>query len=174
MSLNHLHRLCFTLLAAAVPLPASSPSAYAQTGIYAQVTGQSNDLNTSSGWFWGATFGLYKDRYSAGPVHLGADFRGAILKHDQAQFSSGLGGLRLTVVPHVIPFKVYAEALGGVGIVTNGNTATHAQYQLNGGVEYTILPRIDWRVAEIAYNGFSGTGTGNPIALSSGIVFRLP
>ena len=174
MALIKVRRLCFTLLAAALPLLAYAPTAQAQTGIYAQFTGQSNDLNSSNGWFWGATFGFYRDRHSVGPVHLGLDFRGAILKHDQAQFDSGLGGLRLTIVPHVIPFKIYAEALGGAGIVSDGPTSTHAQYQVNGGLEYTILPRIDWRVAEIAYNGYSGTGAGNPVGLSSGLVFRLP
>ncbi|SEC45684.1 hypothetical protein [Terriglobus roseus] len=174
MALKTVRRLFSTLCIASLPLLAYSTAAQAQTGIYAQFTGQSNDLNSSSGWFWGATFGFYQDRHSVGPVHLGVDFRGAILKHDQAQFDSGLGGLRLTVVPHVVPFKIYAEALGGVGIVSNGPTNTHAQYQVNGGLEYTILPRIDWRVAEIAYNGYSGTGTGNPVGLSSGLVFRLP
>lgn len=151
----------------------AAPVAHAQTGIYLQFTGQSNDLN-SNGWFYGPTFGVYQDRHSAGPVHIGLDFRGSILKHDNAQFASGLGGLRLTVVPHVIPFKIYGEALAGVGIVSNGASNTHVQYQVNGGFEYTILPRIDWRVAEIAYNGYSGTGTGNPVGLSTGLVFRLP
>jgi hypothetical protein len=174
LALINVRRLCLTLLSASLPLLASAPVAHAQTGIYVQFTGQSNDLNSSSGWFFGPTFGFYKDRHSVGPVHLGVDFRGAILKHDQAQFDSGLGGLRLTIVPHVIPFKIYAEALGGVGIVSSGTTTTHGQYQVNGGLEYTILPRIDWRVAEVAYNGYSGTGTGNPVGLSSGLVLRLP
>jgi hypothetical protein len=174
MPLRNLPRFCLSLFAAALPFLGFTPAAHAQTGIYVQFTGQSNDLNSSSGWFFGPTFGFYKDRHSVGPVHLGVDFRGAILKHDQARFDSGLGGLRLTFVPHVVPFKIYAEALGGVGIVSNGSTTTHGQYQVNGGLEYTILPRIDWRVAEIAYNGYSGTGTGNPVGLSSGLVFRLP
>jgi len=172
MTLCHVRRFCLTLLATTLPLLASAPAAHAQTGVYVQFTGQTNDVN-SNGWFWGPTFGFYQDRHSAGPVHLGLDFRGAILKHDSAQFDSGLGGLRLTIVPHVIPFKIYAEALAGIGIVANGASTTHAQYQVNGGLEYTILPHIDWRVAEVAYNGYSGTGTGNPVGLSSGLVLRL-
>jgi hypothetical protein len=164
-----------TLAAAvlAVAALASTPTAQAQTGIYVQFTGQSNDLN-SNGWFWGPTFGFYRDQYSAGPVHLGMDFRGSILKHDNAAIDSGLGGLRLSLVPHVVPFKVYAEALGGIGVVSNGPSTTRFQYQLNGGLEYTLLPHIDWRTVEISYNGFSGGNAGNPVGLSTGLVFRLP
>lgn len=148
-------------------------TAQAQTAIYAQVTGQSNDLTSGNGYFWGPTFGIYHDSHSLALIHVGYDVRGSILKNGSAQFSSGLGGIRASVVPHVIPIKIYAEGLGGVGIVSNGSSSTNFQYQINGGVEYTLLPHIDWRVLEAAYNGYSGNTGGNPVALSTGIVFRL-
>ena len=167
-------RLRFVLFIAAFLLLAPSRFMYAQTGIYVQFTGQSNNLS-STGWFVGPTFGFYQDRRSFGPVHLGYDFRGAILTHSSQQYDSGLGGARLSLVPHVLPFKVYAEGLGGVGFINagNNNNSTHFQYQVNGGVEYTVLPRIDWRVVEVAYNGFSGNTGSNPVGFSSGIVVRL-
>lgn len=148
-------------------------AAHAQTALYLQGTAQSNDLASSNGYFWGATFGFYQDRHSLGLVHLGYDFRGSIVKHDNAQFSSGLGGARLSIVPHVVPIKVYGEALGGIGVIANGSSGTHFQYQVNGGLEYTLLPHVDWRAIEVAYNGYTGNTGGNPVGLSTGIVIRL-
>lgn len=148
-------------------------NAHAQTAIYAQATGQSNNLTSGNGYFWGPTFGIYHDSHSLALVHIGYDVRGSILKNGSAQFSSGLGGLRASVVPHVIPIKIYGEVLGGIGVVSNGSSSTNFQYQINGGLEYTLLPHIDWRAVEIAYNGYSGNSVGNPVALSTGIVFRL-
>jgi len=163
-----------SVLAAAAVLFATClhSNARAQTGAYVQITGQSNDL-TSNGYFWGPTFGLYHDTHSLTLLHLGADFRGSFLKNGSASYTSGLGGLRASIVPHVVPIKVYGEALGGIGVVDNGGSSTHFQYQINGGLEYTILPRIDWRAIEVAYNGFSGNVGGNPIGLSTGIVLRI-
>ena len=48
-------------------------TAHAQTAIYAQVTGQSNDLTSGNGYFWGPTFGIYQDRHSLALVHIGYD-----------------------------------------------------------------------------------------------------
>lgn len=147
--------------------------AHAQTAIYAQATGQSNNLTSGDGYFWGPTFGIYHDSHRLALVHIGYDVRGSILKNGSAQFSSGLGGIRASVVPHVIPIKIYGEVLGGVGFISNGSSSTNFQYQINGGLEYTLLPHIDWRALEVAYNGYSGSSVGNPVALSTGIVFRL-
>lgn len=150
-------------------LVSSSLASHAQTALYAQVTGQSNDLGSSNGYFWGSTFGVYQDRHSVALLHLGLDARGVIVKNGSTTLGSGLAGVRASVVPHVLPFKVYAEALGGVSVASTKNF----QYQINGGVEYTVLPHLDWRAIEVAYNGYSGSNNGNPVALSTGLVLRL-
>jgi hypothetical protein len=161
--------LAIAVLAIATPSPA-------QTGVYVQFSG----ARPSSGadWMWGPEFGVYQDRHHFAPIHIGLDFRGGVLygKNGDSMIN-GLGGLRASVVPHVLPFKVYGEALGGIGVVDVSSTHfTRFQYQVNAGLEYTFFPRLDWRVIEGQYNGFVGnTGTvGNPAGLSTGLVFRLP
>lgn len=159
-------RLAVTLAALLVP---SCLAVRAQTAIYAQVTGQSNDLSSSNGYFWGSTFGVYQDRHSLALLHVGLDARGVIVKNGSTTLGSGLAGVRASIVPHVLPIKVYGEALGGVSVAATKNF----QYQINGGLEYTVLPHVDWRAVEVAYNGYSGSNNGNPVALSTGIVLRL-
>jgi hypothetical protein len=84
------------------------------------------------------------------------------------------------VHPHLIPVKPYAEVLIGAGQVEYGQGTAHTDstkfaYQLLGGVDMTILPRIDWRVAEFSFGGFSALGDSfHPKTLSTGVVFRLP
>jgi hypothetical protein len=50
------------------------------------------------------------------------------------------------------------------------------EYQVLGGLDFTVLPRIDWRVAEYSYGGLSSVNNDNfhPRSLSTGIVLRLP
>jgi hypothetical protein len=155
----------------AATLSFARPAA-AQTAIYGQFTAQ----DVAGGWFSGGTFGIYRDRIGVPLLHVGADFRGHYLNNGGNSIVGGLGGIRVSVVPHVVPFKVYAEGLGGAAVVDYaGNHGTHFQYQVNGGLEYTFFPRFDWRVAEVAYNGYTGNnGFGNPFGISTGIVFRLP
>lgn len=159
-------RLLVTIAALLTPFSVVS---HAQTALYAQVTGQSNDLSSSNGYFWGSTFGAYQDRHSLALLHVGLDARGVIVKNGSATLGSGLAGVRASIVPHILPLKVYGEALGGVSVAATKNF----QYQINGGLEYTVLPHIDWRAVEVAYNGYSGSNNGNPVALSTGIVLRL-
>ncbi len=168
---------CFKALVplALAALVAATPSR-AQTGVYAQFSG----VRPSSGadWMWGPEFGIYQDRHNFAPLHLGVDFRGGVAygsNHDS--MIHGLGGIRASVVPHVVPFKVYGEALAGIGVVDVASTHfTRFQYQVNAGLEYTFFPRLDWRVIEGQYNGYVGNtgGVGNPAGLSTGLVFRLP
>lgn len=159
------------LIAATAAATLSLPAA-AQTGLYGQYTA----MDVAGGWYSGGTFGVYRDRVGVPLFHLGADFRGHYLTNGGNSIVGGLAGIRASVVPHVVPFKIYAEGLGGAAVIDYGaNHGTHFQYQVNGGLEYTFFPRFDWRVAEVAYNGYTGNvGFGNPVSISTGIVFRLP
>jgi hypothetical protein len=74
----------------------------------------------------------------------------------------------------------YVEALAGAGytqfpVASGQASGTKFSYQFVGGVDFTILPHIDWRVAEFSYGGLSILDSSiNPKTLSTGIVLRLP
>jgi hypothetical protein len=155
------------VLAAFLLLPHAMP---AQTGIYGTFSGAGLGVG---GNVYGGTVGLYSTAFHAPVVSIGFDIRGEFLNGNGQSLNSGLGGLRLAVHPPALPLKPYVEALGGVGhSETALGTATDAQYRILGGVDWTILPRIDWRVIEVS--GGSTTGSIDPTVLSTGIVLRLP
>ncbi len=149
-----------------------SVSAHAQTGIYGAFTGA--DLGSgTNGNLYGGTVGLYLT-----PLHLpllsaGFDVRGEFLHGNGQSLDSGLAGVRVAIHPPVFPLKPYVEALGGIGRADVANaTSTNAQYRIVGGVDWTILPRIDWRVVE--FSGGEISGGASPKVLSTGLVLRLP
>ncbi len=152
--------------------------AEAQIGLYAEFSSAKANVPNSS-WIYGPTFGAYLDR-GFGLVSAGLDARGAILGSGNNTLDSGLIGPRLVFTPHVLPIMPYIEGLIGVGqagYYEGGvpTTVTKLQYQFLGGVDWTILPRLDWRIAEFSYGGLSGLGSSfNPKTISTGIVVRLP
>lgn len=158
---------------------------YGQTGIYAEFTGGKIDAPYAP-WMYGPTIGLYHD-HGLGLIALGYDVRGSFLRRgDQDGPNTGISlnalsvGVRAAITPHVLPLKPYAEALVGYGGLTFGQgdahqSASHATYQFLGGVDFTFLPRLDWRVVEFSYGRLSGLGdTYAPKTLSTGLIFRLP
>jgi hypothetical protein len=76
--------------------------------------------------------------------------------------------------------KPYAEGLVGGGHINVGQgfartSTTVFEYKVLGGLDFTFFPRLDWRVVEFGYGGFSGQASGvHPKTVSTGIVFRLP
>jgi hypothetical protein len=50
------------------------------------------------------------------------------------------------------------------------------EYQLLGGLDITVLPRIDWRIVEYSYGGFSVPNSADyhPRTFTTGLVLRLP
>ncbi len=149
-----------------------SLSTHAQTGIYGAFTG-ADAGSGSSGKLYGGTVGLYSTPWHAPVVSAGFDVRGEFLHGNGQSLDSGLAGLRVAVHPPVFPLKPYVEALGGVGRADVANaTSTNAQYRIVGGIDWTILPRIDWRVVE--FSGGEISGGASPRVLSTGLVLRLP
>jgi hypothetical protein len=52
---------------------------------------------------------------------------------------------------------------------------TKFEYQFLGGFDFTVFPRVDWRIAEFSYEGLAGLNGGfHPESISTGIVLRLP
>lgn len=154
-----------------------------QAAVYAEFTGvKLSSANTP--WLFGPTVGLYYD-YGHGVISTGFDVRGSFLRRGNFNGSTtdlelGLIGVRLAATPHVLPIKPYVEVLGGIGHMQSGvgSTAISAKvftYELLGGVDFTFLPRLDWRVVEFSYGGLAVAGQSfSPKSLSTGLVFRLP
>jgi hypothetical protein len=154
-------------------------AAHAQTGLYIEYSGSKVDT-PGNDWIYGPTFGAYTDLIGGVPfVHLGADLRGSVLGISQTTtLYSGLIGPRVSLHPHVLPFMPYLEGLGGVGYYDFGSgqdTSTKFEYQFLAGVDFTVFPRVDWRVIEFSYGGLSVfNGNLHPKTLSTGLVVRLP
>ncbi len=164
-------------------------AAHAQIGIYGKLdTLRFNDnANKNTTWLYGPGVGVYDDFLHFGPLRAGVDLRGDFLYgSDQKRFRSILGGVRVAVKPPILPFKPYIQGSIGAGGIKNTSNltanrySTKFEYQVTGGVDTTILPRIDWRAIEVGYGRMPGVGSaaGTPnssmLTISTGIVFRLP
>lgn len=160
-------------------------AAQAQTAIYGEFTGAKTSA-AHTAWMYGPTVGLYHDS-GHGLLATGLDIRGTFAGRgdtngaDSSQtLDTLLGGVRLAVTPHVLPIKPYGEVLGGLGHLKTGQgsartSSTKFAYQFLGGLDLTILPRVDWRVVEFSYGRLAGLGDSfAPKTLSTGIVLRLP
>lgn len=159
--------------------------AKAQTAIYGEFTG-AKISSSSAAWMYGPTIGLYHDS-GHGLVATGLDVRGTFAgrgdtngKGSSQSLNTLLGGVRLAITPRVLPIKPYGEVLGGIGHLKTGQgssrtSSTKFAYQFVAGVDFTMLPRVDWRVVEFSYGRLAGLGDSfAPKTLSTGIVFRLP
>ena len=157
------------LAATALLLP--SIAAHAQIAAYASFEGE----QTYSKWYKGGTFGIYDDFYSFGPLRLGADLRGSILSGSNSNTSTRvLAGFRAAVKPPILPIKPYAEILGGVSKTDINNLpgGNHAVAEANGGVDFTFLPHLDWRIVEVG-GTVAQKGTDDNFHVSTGIVLRF-
>jgi hypothetical protein len=162
---------CLTV--AALFLSLFVATARAQIGIYAGFTGA--HLNASSSTtLYGPLVGVYAQ--SGRFLALGADVRGAFYHRNGIQYYTGAIGPRVAFKLSILPIKPYVEGLVGLASYTPGSSSsssTHLNYQILGGIDATILPRIDWRVIEFGYSALVGNSV-DAKTLSTGIVFRLP
>ncbi|HEV2464154.1 MAG TPA: hypothetical protein VGT04_10135 [Acidobacteriaceae bacterium] len=151
----------------------------AQTGVYAMFS--ASDFQTPNvSRQYGPTFGVYHDMWSLPVVHAGVDLRATLLGSGSTKAYTGMIGPKLQLHPHVLPLMPYVEGLVGAGDVQVGEGVavidkTAIAYEGVAGVDWTILPRIDWRVVEFAAGGFSSLNASvSPRTLSTGLVVRLP
>jgi hypothetical protein len=155
----------------------------------------------------GGTAGVYYDFLKLGPVKLGADLRGTLTSDKRGAYSnfngggsrlySGLAGVRAVFHTPILAIKPYIQGSVGIartnyGLLYNeaGITSTggivgnsivlHNNFQAQGfaGVDFRVLPIMDFRVVELGYgviNPFGTTSHNYPVGtISSGIVFHLP
>jgi hypothetical protein len=147
-------------------------NAQARLAIYGTAGTERSGLPNDS-WKLAGTFGLYVQLFKFGPVFISADGRGDL----SSQIHSGLGGPRLAIKLPVLPIKPYGEIL--FGISSYPQTAVGIQYSNDFayryvvGVDSTIFPHIDWRVADFSY-GINNSAVGTHAeSITSGLVIRF-
>ncbi len=132
---------------------------------------------------WGGTVGSYDNFLGAGPLKLGADARYFVQSGSNSnaygnQLRGGMLGLRLAVHPPILPLKPYLQAEVGGASTNYGTSASRTlnfAYQVQGGVDWRILPHVDVRGE---YGGGKATGLLGGASLTlqefgAGIVLRL-
>lgn len=162
-------------------------TAKAQVAVYGEATGASLRFQETP-HMYGATFGIYKVK-PVGPVALGADFRGVMVKRGGTEHSindtkldEGQFGFRASTAAHVLPFSLmpYGEALMGLGYWRGGYSAlrqdkTHFLVQGIAGVDVPVYKSLDWRIIEFSYaRAGAQPGFIDPLTVSTGIVVHLP
>ena len=169
-----------------------SVSASAQLGIYGKFvatrfSGTEGVGSKVTTWLYGPGAGVYYDFIHRGPIAVGADLRGELLSGTQQRYRSGLFGLRVSAKAPVLPVRPYIQGSAGVGGIESTNSGivgnhydNKFQYAVFGGVDLTIFPHIDWRLAEAGYGRMSGVGSSANVpassifTVSSGLVIRFP
>lgn len=149
-----------------------SSAARAQVALYANL--EVNNLSQGNTWLPGGTFGLYDDFYKLGPIHAGADLRGSIESRNGTDLNKVLAGFRVAVKPPVLPIKPYVQASAGIAHINTAMSHSGAElaYELNGGVDLTFLPHLDWRIAEIG-GGKIQDQPGSQFHIGTGLVLRF-
>lgn len=153
--------------------------ARAQVGVYAGFA--ASDYHAANvGWQYGPEFGVYFQPWAAPLVRAGVDVRASLLGSGNDKVDSVLAGPRVQLHPHVVPLMPYAEVLiGGAHVnLGQGSAATDktaVEYQVAGGIDVTIFPRLDWRIAEYSYGSVQNIGPSvTPSTVTTGLVLRLP
>lgn len=138
-------------------------SAHAQVAIYGMGSGGFlSSVNAQSGPFtltsasvsaYGGTFGVYDNYRHLGPLKFGGDARFFIQSSSTShaygnQLRGAMGGARLALSSVAVPFSPYIQAEIG-GVSTNYGTQSQRSisfaYQVQGGLDYTIVPHLDGR-----------------------------
>ncbi len=155
-------------------------SLHAQLGIYGTFTATKLNVPANDNFIYGGTFGAYLASGHLALLSAGVDLRGSFANSNVTSYSSGSIGPRVAFNLPILPIHPYVEAVVGVGHASFTNTqpaaVTKFEYQFLGGVDFTIFPRVDWRVVEFSYGGLSGLNNQSfhPKSLSTGLVLRLP
>ena len=108
--------------------------------------------------------------HHVGPLDLSADARADLASN----IKSGLIGPRFAFKLPLFPLRPYAEVLGGGSVYPNTPNglpiANKFVGRIVGGLDATILPRLDWRVVDYSY-GLNSASRQQTI--TSGLVIRF-
>ena len=145
--------------------------AQARFAIYGTGGGEKSGLPNDD-WHAAGTFGFYYGILHAAIIDLSVDARGDL----SSNIKSGFLGPRVAVKLPIVPIKPYGEFIFGVSTYSTPAhlpTPNDFAYRYVFGLDTTILPHIDWRVADFSYalnNSANGT---HAKTLSSGLVIRF-
>jgi hypothetical protein len=143
--------------------------AQARFAIYGTGGGEKSGLPNDD-WQATGTFGFYYGILHAAIFDISVDARGDL----SSNIKSGFLGPRVAVKLPVIPLKPYGELIFGVSTYSApARLPNDFAYRFVVGLDTTILPHLDWRVADFSYainNSANGT---HAKTLSSGLVVRF-
>ena len=183
----------FSLLLLLLSLTIFVSAGKAQTGIYGMFSaghysgvgvGYGTPANQSGGMTArGGTFGIYDNFMPLGPIKFGGDARFFVQNSaNSSTYGNKLAGFLVgprvaIVLPSPIHVRPYIQLeFGGVG--TNNGTSTSKStsfaYQVNGGVDFTVVPHLDIR-GEYGAGQLTSIGNTNHTLQEFGIglVLRL-
>jgi len=152
----------------------SLPSAlHAQIGIYGAASGVSFSKSPVD-LGYGGMVGAYKT--TGHFIGTGLDLRGTFLGRDGFKYNTYAIGPRISFRPRVLPLTPYVEGLIGLANYNSGRntgSSNHFNYQIVGGLDTTIVPRIDWRMFDVAYSTTTATNSPRALSFSTGLVIRV-
>jgi hypothetical protein len=144
--------------------------------------------NTTSRTFYGADIGGYVNFFHAQKYDAGVDVRDIIVSANSAHLNSFLIGGRIAAKPLAEKFKPYLQLSVGAGRSKPPHSPIHLtrlQYEIYGGLDYTLSKHVDFRAFELGYGAVSTINSGNfngttsfsasrLFSVSTGLVFRVP
>lgn len=126
-----------------------------------------------AGYIWGGSGGAYLQGGLLGLVVRGT----ATPSGNSIRMYSAVAGPRLAADFRVI--RAYIEAGGGMGhsgyydAYGNIQSAWAPAWQADAGANRRLLPRLDWRILEVAYGRiYAGPGV-SPVIVSTGLALHL-
>lgn len=169
--------LSLLLLSALLSAPALAQDAgfggTARTGsVFAE--GTAARTGQGVGYVWGGSAGAYMQGHLLGLVARATVLPG---NHDIHVYNAVLGPRLAVALPFV---RAWVEAGGGMGY-TGGDYSSPgtpgsnwgAAWQADAGVSHGILPRLDWRILEVAYSHiYAGSGV-SPVMASTGLTLHI-
>ena len=179
--------------------------AEAQFAVYGEFTASKFNLDgsASKNWLYGGAAGAYYDTRHFAVLEPGVDARAIFQKQTSsgsslqarqsgdslnARLAGGFLGPRLAVHVPALPLRPYGEALLGFSKTRASQSFDpsftafdHAAfaYQLIAGADFTVLPHVDWRVAEFTFTGVPSINSGSVShtahtnAVGTGVVIRF-
>ncbi|MCU1251074.1 MAG: hypothetical protein JWQ49_4103 [Edaphobacter sp.] len=160
-------RVLWTLPLLFVALCSVNLHAQARFAIYGTGGGEKSGLPNDD-WHAAGTFGFYYGLFHFTPIDLSVDARGDL----SGNIKSGFLGPRVAVKLPIIPIKPYGEFIFGVSTY-NRPVDNDFAYRYVLGLDTTILPHIDWRVADFSYALNTSANGTHAKTLSSGLVIRF-
>ena len=123
---------------------------------------------------WGGLVGVYAQKRHFIVVSAGGDLRASFLKRNGFHYNTGAIGPRLAFRIPIVPLRPYVEGLVGVAhynVGAGSSNGTRLNYHAVAGLDWTVMPRVDWRVFDYDFSGTTGSVSAN--IFSMGISIRV-